>query len=251
MARLNGIPYLPKGRVTVLNKSFMHRIALIILIFFFGQKIYAQKVNSNQSLSYEVSSLLKQEKFYQFHFGHFFESDILYAILLDTSKDNKTGRTYCSVKFFERVGNRWIRKNHYDSLQTSRIIRTRFCNYNGDAIQDYLLSAGIIGTGGNETEYLFLFDIRTKSLKLIKDFENIPTTSYNPKNGVITSIGLSAGIPNFEYYKISSFHLDKIGGKEMWSDNSYGFLEKYRIVNGKRIVFYKDKRKLPIDFYYW
>lgn len=37
----------------------------------------------------------------------------------------------------------------------------------------------------------------------------------------------------------------------MWSDNGYGYLEKYKMVDGKMIVYYKDKKKLPIDFYEW
>jgi hypothetical protein len=37
----------------------------------------------------------------------------------------------------------------------------------------------------------------------------------------------------------------------MWSEGRYGYMEKYRVVNGKKIVFYRDKKKLPIDFYKW
>jgi hypothetical protein len=229
----------------------MPRTALLFLIFFFGHRLFAQQLSLKKPLTYADSNLIKQEKPYQFHFGHFFKSNALYAILLDTSNDNKHDIVYSDVKFFEYVDNRWQKENEYDSLQTSGVIQTRFCNYSNDTIKDYLISAGIIGTGGNETEYLFIFDSKTKSLRLIKGFENIPTTSYNAKNGIITSVGLAGSIPNFEYFKIEDFKLIKVGGKEMWSDNDYGYLEKYKIVNGKKIIYYKDKKKLPIDFYEW
>ena len=228
----------------------MHRTALLFLVFFSGHRLFAQQVNSKQPLTYTDSSLIKQEKPYQFYLGHFFRSDTLYSIILDTLHDNK-GVAYCSVKFFEKVDNKWQKKNEYDSLQTSRAIQTRFCDYSKDTTKDYLVSADIVGTGGNETEHLFIFDTKTKSLRLIKGFENIPTTSYDAKSGIITSVGLAAGIPNFEYFKIEHFRPIKVGGKEMWSDNYYGYLEKYKIVKGKKVIYYKDKKKLPIDFYEW
>jgi hypothetical protein len=155
------------------------------------------------------------------------------------------------LRFYKNVGNEWQKKNVFDSLKIEMPIKTRFCNYNNDVIKDYLFSAGIVGTGGNETEYLFLLDKETASMKLIKGFENVPSTSYDTKTGIITSIGLAASIPNFEFYKIKNFKLIKIGGKEMWSESGYGYMEKYRVVNGKRIVYYRNKKKLPIDFYKW
>ena len=222
----------------------MNRIALLLLIFISGYRLYAQNTNSERPSTWLDDSLIKKEKPYKFHIGHFFASNTLYAIVVDTSNDNKKNVTYCNVKFFEKVNNKWRKKNEYDSLQTTNLIQTRFGNYSNDTIKDYLISAGIVGTGANETEYLFMLDSRTKSLKLIKGFENIPSTSYNGKSRLITSVGLVAGIPNFQYFKIVDFRLIKLGGKQMWSDELYGYLEKYKVVNGKKIVYYKNRKKI-------
>jgi hypothetical protein len=229
----------------------MLRVSLLFLILFSGHRLFAQQIKTKQVLTKTESGLIQKENPNQFQFGHFFKSDTLYAILLNISQDYKKNMTYCKVRFFENVNNTWHKINEYDSLQTSGEIKTRFSNYSKDTIKDYLVSAGIVGTGGNETEYLFLFDIKQKSLKLIKGFENIPTTSYNAKSGTITSVGLAAGIPSFDYYKISSFHLIKVGGKNIWTDDKYGYLEKYKMVKGKKIVYYEDKKKLPFDLYEW
>jgi hypothetical protein len=229
----------------------MLRSSLLFLILFLAQRLFAQQVKTKQALTKTESSLIENENPSQFQFGHFFKSDTLYAILLNTSQDYKKSTTYCKVRFFENVKNTWHKINEYDSLKISGVIQTRFSNYSKDTIKDYLFSAGIVGTGGNETEYLFLFDIKTKSLKLIKGFENISTTSYNAKTGTITSVGLAAGIPSFEYYKISNFHLIKVGGKDIWTDDKYGYLEKYKMEKGKKVVYYKDKKKLPFDLYEW
>jgi len=229
----------------------MNRIALLLLIFISGYRLYAQNINSKRPSTYLDDSLIKKEKPYEFHFGHFFADDTLYAILLETSNDNKKNVVYCNIKFFEKVNNKWRKKNEYDSLQTTNPNQTRFGNYSNDTIKDYLISAGIVGTGANETEYLFILDRRSKSLKLIKGFENIPSTSYNGKSGIITAVGLAAGIPSFEYFEIVDFKLIKLGGKQMWSDDLYGYLEKYKIINGKKIVYYKNRKKLPVDFYNW
>ncbi len=227
----------------------MLRHSLLFLILLSGQRLFAQQVKTKQVLTKTESSLIEKENPNQFQFGHFFKSDTLYAILLDTSQDYKKRTTYCKVRFFQNVNNSWHKINEYDSLKISGVIQTKFSNYSKDTIKDYLVSAGIVGTGGNETEYLFIFDIKTKALKLIKGFENIPNTSYNAKSGTITSIGLATGTPNFEYYKISNFHLIKVGGKDIWTDDKHGYLEKYKMVKGKKVVYYNDRKKLPFDLY--
>lgn len=229
--------------------KYMLRNILLFFILFFGHRVFAQ--HEKLTLTQTDSNLIIRERPYQFRFGHFFKTNILYAILLDTSNDNEHNTTYCRVTFFEKVNNKWQKKNEFDSLPTSVGIKTRFCNYNSDAIEDYLVSADIDGTGGNETEHLFIFDNKTKTLRLIKGFENIPAKSYDAKSRIITSVGLAAGIPNFVYFKIEHFKLIEIGGKEMWSDNEYGYLEKYKMVDGKKVIYYKAKRKLPVDFYDW
>jgi len=159
--------------------------------------------------------------------------------------------TYFRLTFYEKTNETWNKKNEYDSLKTFEKPKTKFSNYNHDGLSDYLVSAEIVGSGGNETEYLFIFDSNTRSLRLISGFENLPSTSYNIKTGIITSIGLAASIPNYEYYKIINFQLKKIGGKEIWIDNNYGYLQKYRINNGNKIIYHKEKKKLPFDLYKW
>jgi hypothetical protein len=229
----------------------MCRTAFLFLIFIQGYiSTLAQQVNSQHLLTYADSNLIKQEKPYQFHFGQFFKNDTVYAILLDTLRRDNQNVTLFGLKFFEKVGNKWLRRNEYDSLPTWGI-HTRFCNFSKYNYMDYLVSADIAGTGGNETEYLFIFDKKTRSLLQIKGFENLPNTTYNRKNGLITSIGLVSGVPSFEYFKIEDFRLIQVGGKEMWADNSYGYLTEYKIISGRKIIYKKEKRKLPIDFYKW
>jgi hypothetical protein len=144
----------------------MLRVSLLFLILFSGHRLFAQQIKTKQVLTKTESGLIQKENPNQFQFGHFFKSDTLYAILLNISQDYKKNMTYCKVRFFENVNNTWHKINEYDSLQTSGEIKTRFSNYSKDTIKDYLVSAGIVGTGGNETEYLFLFDIKQKSLNL-------------------------------------------------------------------------------------
>ncbi len=230
----------------------MLRLSLLFFfILFVGHRLFAQQINSKQPLTLAESTLINQKKPYQFYFGHFFKSDTLYAILLDTSIDHKQNVTYSQVKFYEKVNNKWHKKNEFDSLRTSAQLQSRFSNYNNDKIEDFLVSAGIVGTGSNETEYLFILDTKTKSLQLIKGLENLPSTSYDTKSNTISSVGLASGIPNFEYYKINNLQLSKIGGKEIWTDDKYGYLEKYHIINGKKVIYYKRKRKLPFDLFEW
>lgn len=234
-----------EGKVTTFNRHYIVDATLV------GHLLFAQQVKLSPILTETDSSLLKKEHPLQFQFGRFFETDTLYAILLNNSGDYAKNKNHFILNFFEKAGNQWLKRNEFDSIESSGKIKTRFCNYNKDTIEDYLISEGIVGTGGNETEYLFIFDSETKSLKLIKGFEKIPSTSYNSKNGIITSIGLVAGIPNFEYFKIDNFLLIKVGGKNIRTDNTYGYLEKYRMVNGKRVVYFKTKKKLPFDLYEW
>jgi hypothetical protein len=229
----------------------MHRYIIIILILLQNQITLAQKNANGIHLTTIDSSFLKKQSPTKFKLGHFFKTDNLYAILLSEFMSNDSTKTYFNLKFFEKTENLWTKKNEYDSLETDGILEDRFANYNKDKLPDYLIKAGIIGTGGNETEYLFLFDTSSRSLVLVKGFENIPSTSFDRKRGVITSIGLSAGIPSTEYYKIYNYRPVEIGGKDIWTDSDYAYLERYRIKNGKKIVFQKERKKLPFDMYAW
>ena len=211
----------------------------------------AQKNANASQLTSIDSSFIKKENPARFKIGHFFKNETLCAILLNKYKTNDSAETYFNLRFFEKTKDSWAIKNEYDSLEISGILEDRFANFNEDKLPDYLVKAGIVGTGGNETEYLFLFNASVKSLMLVKGFENIPNTSFDNKSGVITSIGMAAGMPNTVYYKINNYHPTEIGGKNIWTDEEYAYLEKYRIKNGKKIVFYKERKKLPFDMDEW
>ena len=95
-----------------------------------------------------------------FFFGYFF-NDTENTIIINTFSGNNQQDNFFRLQFFEIKNNQWEKKNEYDRLQILWPILTRFTNYNQDAIPDFLIKAGYIGTGGNDIEYLFLFEPKT------------------------------------------------------------------------------------------
>ena len=75
-------------------------------------------------------------------------------------------------------------------------------DFNNDKVKDVLVFC-YTGARANPTYHLYLVDIKRKSLKYVRGFEELPNPELYTSNNIITSLALS-GTNYYSFYRINS-----------------------------------------------
>ena len=90
-------------------------------------------------------------------------------------------------------------------------------DFNGDGIKDLFVFSTTGARGANEFYYLYLVNVKTKTLNKVRGFEKIVNPQYDKLHQLIVSYGY-AGTNHYSIYKISADHtIRQIG--ESFEDN--------------------------------
>lgn len=122
------------------------------------------------------------------------------AEYFDTESVDKEGNN-CTIYFEKLAGKKkstiWKRRAFRFAM-----LDAKYEDYNEDGTKDLVLYSSSGARGGNEYDYLFLIDPKMYTLTAIRDFELITNPTYDQKNHVILSLGLS-GKNYYSLYRIS------------------------------------------------
>ena len=136
-------------------------------------------------------------------------------------------------------GFRWIRTDRFYFADYSAIgIDAQLQDFNNDTFKDLTYESGIAARGGNMIRTLFIFNPKTKHFTHIRNSDNYPNLSYNPKLNCINSIILTGSTSTYflKIQKDTLFDFARIDVSDTILVEERDAKGKYQLIEKKKFI---------------